>query len=329
MINNNERKITLYDIDECEEKRDEVKEKNRKSIPLINTMEKEFNEKYGKSLNEFYGKKETYDYYFMNRFCDAVVSGVTDARNLTEFKKLNFDLNQTKEYCYDISMINYREYILGDKEHILAPVEASKMMREIIHYMKQRIDVDINQIKIEEEYLDYSKPKMLMISGHDSTISCHQVFILNSLGYDINEYFRFANYASQLALEVTRRVATADEIKKMTYSDYFVNYYFNDELIFNVTVEDFINKIEPKLWTDEQIDIFCGFKKENNNNKKNEDDNNNYSSFKFMLWILLVTLVIIFATTTVILLVKLRKMKKKIAQNETTISMVDRKLSNI
>ena len=115
----------------------------------------------------------------------------------------------------------------------------------------------------------------------------------------------------------------------MTYSDYFVNYYFNDELIFNVTVEDFINKIEPKLWTDEQIDIFCGFKKENNNNKKNEDDNNNYSSFKFMLWILLVTLVIIFATTTVILLVKLRKMKKKIAQNETTISMVDRKLSNI
>ena len=329
MINNNERKITLYDIDECEEKRDEVKEKNRKSIPLINTMEKEFNEKYGKSLNEFYGKKETYDYYFMNRFCDAVVSGVTDARNLTEFKKLNFDLNQTKEYCYDISMINYREYILGDKEHILAPVEASKMMREIIHYMKQRIDVDINQIKIEEEYLDYSKPKMLMISGHDSTISCHQVFILNSLGYDINEYFRFANYASQLALEVTRRVATADEIKKMTYSDYFVNYYFNDELIFNVTVKDFINKIEPKLWTDEQIDIFCGFKKENNNNKKNEDDNYNYSSFKFMLWIILVTLVIIFATTTVILLVKLRKMKKKIAQNETTISMVDRKLSNI
>lgn len=27
MINNNERKITIYDIDECEEKRDEVKEK--------------------------------------------------------------------------------------------------------------------------------------------------------------------------------------------------------------------------------------------------------------------------------------------------------------
>ena len=31
MINNNERKITLYDIDECEEKRDEIKKKNKKN----------------------------------------------------------------------------------------------------------------------------------------------------------------------------------------------------------------------------------------------------------------------------------------------------------
>ena len=328
-IDNNERKITLYDIDECEEKRDEMKEKNRKSIPLLKAMEQEFNEKYGKRLNEIYVQNETYDYYFMNRFCDAVISGATEARNLTEFKKLKFDLNQTKEYCYNVSMINYREYILGDKDHILASVEASKMMREIIHYMKQRIDIDINQIKIEEDYLDYSKPKMLMISGHDSTISCHQVFILNSLGFDINKYFRFANYASQLALEVTRRVANVDEIKKMTYSDYFVNYFFNDELIFNVSVKEFIDKIEPKLWTDEEIDTFCGFKKENNNNKNKENDDNNNSTTQFMIWIVLVTLVIIFLSSTIILSVKLIKMKHKLDQNETTISMVDRKLSNI
>jgi hypothetical protein len=225
-------------------------------------------------------------------------------------------------------MINYREYILGDKDHILASLEASKMMREIIHYMKQRIDADINQIKIEEDYLDYSKPKMLMISGHDSTISCHQVFILNSLGLDINKYFRFANYASQLALEVTRRVANVDEIKKMTYSDYFVNYFFNDELIFNVSVKEFIDKIEPKLWTDEEIDTFCGFKKENNNKNKENDDNNNFTT-QFMIWIVLVTLVIIFLSSTIILSVKLIKMKHKLDQNETTISMVDRKLSNI
>jgi len=326
MINNNEKKITLYDIDECEEKRDEVKEKNRKSIHLLKDMEQEFNEKYGKSLNEFYGQNETYDYYFMNRFCDAVVSGITDARNLTEFKKLKFDLNETKEYCYNVSMINYREYILGDKEHILAPLESSKMMREIIHYMKQRIDVDISQIKIEEEYLDYSKPKMLMISGHDSTISCHQVFILNSLGYDINKYFRFANYASQLALEVTRREATVDEIKKMTYSDYYVNYYFNDELIFNVSAKEFIDKIEPKLWTDDQIDTFCGFKKDNKNNDNISDNN---SMIQSLIWLLLITLVFIFLTSTIILSINLRTVKQKLAQNETTISMVDRKLSNI
>ena len=142
---------------------------------------------------------------------------------------------------------------------------------------------------------------MVMISGHDSTISCHQVFILYSLGFDINTYFRFANYASQLALEVTRRVTTVDEIKKMTYSDYFVNYYFNDELIFNISVKEFIDKIEPKLWTVEQIDTFCGFKKENNNSKNKENNNNNNSTIQFMIWIVLVTLVIIFVSSTVIL----------------------------
>jgi hypothetical protein len=63
------------------------------------------------------------------------------------------------------------------QEHILTSLEASKLMREIIHYMKKRIDIDINQEKVEEEYLDYSRPKMVMISGHDSTIYCHEMFI--------------------------------------------------------------------------------------------------------------------------------------------------------
>ena len=50
------------------------------------------------------------------------------------------------------------------------------------------------------------------------------MFIINSLGYN-NEYFRGSKYAAQLALEVTRRDVPSEEVKKMTYSDYTLNYY--------------------------------------------------------------------------------------------------------
>ena len=35
MINDEEKKITIYDIGECKEKRDQIKEKNRKTLPII------------------------------------------------------------------------------------------------------------------------------------------------------------------------------------------------------------------------------------------------------------------------------------------------------
>ena len=317
MINDNEKKITLYDIGECQKKRDEIKKKNRETLPIMIKMQKEFNENYGKKLNDFYGENKTYDYIFMNRLCDAFVSSLTEGRNLTEFKKTRIDFEEMEKYCYQIQKMNYQEHILGDNEHILAPLEAIKLMKEIIHYMKKRIDIDRTQENIEEKYLDYSRPKMVMISGHDSTISCHQMFIINCLGYD-DEYFRGTKYGAQLALEVTRRDATLEEIKKMTYKDYNLNYYFNDELLFNITVDEFIKKIEPKLWTDEQIDNFCGF------NNKNNDKDNTFNSTILLIGIIILTLVLIFATTTIILSVKLYSLVKSKKEDSRQISMSEK-----
>ena len=326
MINNNEKKITLYDIGECEKVRDEIKKKNRENLPIMIKMQKEFNENYGKILNDFYGEEKIYDYIFMNRLCDAVISSLIEGRNLTEFKKTGIDCDKMKVYCHEIQKMNYQEHILGDDEHILAYLEASKLMREIIHYMKKRIDIDITQEKIEEEYLDYSRPKMVMISGHDSTISCHQMFIINCLGFS-DDYFRGAKYGAQLALEVTRRDSTLEEIKKMTYKDYILNYYFNDELLFNITVDEFIKKIEPKLWTDEQINDFCGFSN-SNNNKKDDKKGNKLNSIELMILTILFALFIIFLTTTIVLCVKISKKKKETRESLTQISMSDKKYVN-
>ena len=317
MINDNEKKIAIYDIGECEEVRDNIKTNNRNTLPIIINMEKEFNELFGEKLKDFYGLKEkkTYDYLFMNRLCDAVISGLTDGRSLDEFKKKVVDPMEIKDYCYEVQKLNYREHILGDKDHILAPLESSKLLKEIIYYMKKRIDIDIKQKKIEEHYLDYSNPKMFMISGHDSTIACHEMFIINCLNLDIEKYFKLPKYGGQLALEITRRDATVEEIQQMTYKNYTVNYYFNDELLFTIDVEQFLQKIEPKLWTDEQIDEFCGF------NKGIKEVNN---TIILMIGIVLLSLFFIFFTTTIILSVKLCKRNNRNDSDDNQISMVGR-----
>ena len=99
--------------------------------------------------------------------------------------------------------------------------------------MNKRIQNDIKKNKnpnddVDKNLDDYSNPKMLMISGHDTTISCFEVFLSVAFDKNINEFYRFPEFASQISFEVVRK----DGVKGETEDDYLVNYYFDDEPIF-------------------------------------------------------------------------------------------------
>ena len=277
MINHNERKIIIFDIPGCTEEREEVKKKNRESLQIIKDFQKDFNEKYGERLNKFFGTNNTeYEFPYINSICDAFISAYTDTRELTEFKKSGIDFNEFQEYCLEYNKINFLYHFCGDEEKSIPHLETSKLMGEFIHYMKKRIDADINGEKIEENHKDYSRPKMVILSGHDSTLSSHEVLLMDALGYN-SSFYRFPKFAAQMAFEVTRK---DDGKKKNDYSDYYINYYFNDEHMFNMTVKEFIEKVEPQLWSSEKINEFCGFdegknKKVINSNSDNNNINNN------------------------------------------------------
>lgn len=155
-------------------------------------------------------------------------------------------------------------------------------MSELIYYMKRRLDADITEEDEDANYKDYSIPRMLMISGHDSTTSADEIFILNALGLNVTEKYIFPRYASQLALEVR---AKDDSKKKTSYADYYVVGYFNDEELFNVPADEFIKKVEGDIWPQEKIDKFCGFDEDkttpdsqNGNNENNGTSENNGNS---------------------------------------------------
>jgi hypothetical protein len=255
MTNANERKLRLFSLNECKDKVYAIEDKNLETLPNLISFVEEFNTKYGEKINKFEGKSgEKYDIYFIDTFCDAFISGYTEDREMEEFKKTGIDFKELEEYCYEYSRICFLYHYSGDKEKIIPHLEASRLVDEFIYYMLLRIDADMNGENIDEKYKDYSKPKMLMISAHETTVSFHEIFMMDALG--LNEsFYTFPKYAAQMAFEVTR----SNDGPKKSYNDYFINYYFNDDLKLRMPVQEFIEKIEPHIWSKEKIDDFCGF----------------------------------------------------------------------
>ena len=304
MVNDNDKKMNVYDLRECTEERDQIKKENRETIPYLINFTREYNEKYGETLNKFFGTNKTFTLLDIDDFCDAFLSSYTDQRELTEFKKeTELDLNETYDYCYEYFRVTYLYHFHGDEQKTLAHVDSSKLMSELIYFMKRRLDADITEEDEDANFKDYSIPKMLMISGHDSTTSADEIFLLNALGLNITEKYIFPRYAAQLALEVR----TKDDSKKPTsYSDYYVIGYFNDEELFNVPADEFIQKVEREIWPQEKIDEYCGFgdtqiipinQNGNTTNNSGSKKDNAKTAYKVLMSIFICLSAILLATT--------------------------------
>ena len=311
MINHNERKIIVFDIEGCIEEKEKVKKKNRESLEILKNFTKNFNNKYGIILNNFFGdNSKEYNLLEIDKICDAFISAYTDTRELTDFKNTGINFTEFENICYEYNRLNFYYHYSGDKEKVLPHLETSKLMNEFIYYMKKRIDADINGENLTEKYKDYSRPKMIMLSGHDSTLSSHEIFLLEAFGLDYS-YYRFPKFAAQMAFEVTRK----NDGPKNNYSDYIIHYYFNDEEIYNLTVEDFIDKVGPHIWTDQKINNFCRFDDEINPIKngsfpeKKDNANNAKTAYKVLM--------IIFIVIAALLLILIILLSTLLAENQT------------
>jgi hypothetical protein len=208
-----------------------------------------------------------YKYNFTSaaKICDTYIACYTDGRNMSDFKSTGINSNEMSNLynlCLDFMRIYYLEYHFRGED--IFYLEGSKIMELLINHTKRSIDADINN--------DNSQiyPKMLIYSGHDSTVSKQEFFLMKAFGHN-NSFYKFPTYASQLAFEIMRK---DDNKEKRTYSDYFVNYYFNDELLLNVPAKEFIDKVEEHIWSDERINSFCGYNSKYESNNGTDTFNN-------------------------------------------------------
>ena len=217
------------DSDNIRDCKGEKEEKNSSYSKNIENVIKEFHEKYAEKVDEITGKTaHNYSFSEIKSLCDPFIADYTDGRNMESFKKTGVNFDEFFGFCKKVTGYYYSEYFIqGNNTRLL---KGSEIMKLLISYIKTSIDADINSKK---------SPKFLIFSAHDTTITQQELFILQSLGLNIEDYYRFPTYASQMAFEISRK---DDDNKNRKYSDYLMNYYFNDELILNMTADEFINK---------------------------------------------------------------------------------------
>ena len=179
MINDNDRKINVYDIEECKKGRDQIRKKNTANISIIfRNYNDNFNKKYAQSFNKYFGEvNKTYYGSALNDICDTFTSNYWDSRKMENlYDKTNLNFTELYYDCLEFFRFLYLEIFHGDKEKTLAHIDSSKLMRELIYYMKRRLDSHITEDDEDANYKDYSYPRMLMISGHDATVTADLIF---------------------------------------------------------------------------------------------------------------------------------------------------------
>lgn len=291
MINDLERKMIIYDISSCLWKRDEMREKNLKNSEPLKKLVDDFFKNYTANLKKLYGTDhgKKFDIHLFDNFCDAFIAGRTELKEMKNLTEAGLNTDEMLKTCFEFMKLNFRDWISGDDERVLPTLESSKMMREMIHYMKQRIEADIKNENISLELQDYSRPKMIMVSAHDSTTSMWEMFLIKIfLDNNATKYYDFPTFATQLSFEVVRDKSLDNKTK--TEDDYTINFYFNDRLFLNKSVNEFIKTVEDNLYSDEKINEICKF------DAKKDDKEEEEKGLYF-------TLMIVFAATTGLFLI--------------------------
>ena len=276
------------------------------------------NKEFQNSLNNFIDKyaEKIYNYtkYEINKnnvgiigyICDDFICDYTDDRNLTELeKKAKINIQDFKNDCIDF-MEKYFHYVYnGDEDKILAIFQTSGFMKELLFYMKRRLDANMTEEDEDANYADYSRPRMLMKSGHDTTVTFDLFYFIKALDLNETEIYKYPTFASQLAVEVR---TNKDNCKN--YSDYYIVCYYNNKTIFNMTADEFIYKVNNTLITEAKIKDYCGIEEnDNTDNKSNDDKTDTTQNTYKMLLIILISLCSIFLVIIIILACKLSKKK--------------------
>jgi len=312
VVRTSERKMNVQDSSGCSDKVNKTRDNNKVTKKIIIDAASEFNSKYSKKLHNYYDKNPenfTYDFDWIGLFCDTLVSDYSDGRKMEDFfNRTGIIMDELLSDCWKIIEINFRDDFFGDDNNEVIRLGESTLIKEILHYMKLRIDEDIKSENEEINVSDYSKPKMLIYSGHDSTLTGEEMFMIKFFGLKVEDYI-YPTYTTQLSFEVTR---DDERPEKLDYSMYKVSFYINDKVLVSKNFDEFKKIVENNALSKHQINEYCDGKKEEKSN-----------SGHIYAVICLGCLSCAFLVIIIILVLKLKSIKDKESDNKNNSLMND------
>ena len=203
---------------------------------IMNFMKKLTN-KYGKALMKLENTTNStflFKYINTHKYMDSFIADLTDGRNLTSIKNLIGEENMEdfKNLCFEYLFLDWN----GTNFYKTKTAQVS-MTYTFKTILKKMNDIIYNK----------SKVKYLIYSLHDNTIAGFEVF--NQLAF--NTSLQYTYFAENIYFELY-----------MENKQHFVRLISRDNIRLVVTYQEFKEKVEKLLLTDEEISEFCGWDKE-------------------------------------------------------------------
>ena len=214
----------------------------------IKNFQRIFNDTYGKYIFQFMNVS-TPNYLFVNNnlhyICDTYIADYISGRDMPHIKKTGIDMDKFYDHCLNHTILTTYDAYYGIPPTKLSYLTVSPIFRTIFNYMDRRI-------KLNEEHtpdkIEPSSPKFVIYSGHDSTIAGMDIFLKTefNIDYDIPEYT-----TSQL-FELWQNK-----------SGYFVKYLYNQKEKAVYELNDFKEKINKKILSENEVNEICKPKTKN------------------------------------------------------------------
>ena len=130
---------------------------------------------------------------------------------------------------------------------------SSPIFKDILHYM----DNIILNHKLKNDQLNKKKktPKFVMYSGHDYIIAAVQLYL--NAAFNISCFY--PGFAANQFFELHKQNGIEEE--NLNENHFHVEYFFNGNLLINVSYTEFKRKISELMWSMEQIVDFCKVEK--------------------------------------------------------------------
>lgn len=185
---------------------------------------------------------------------DAVIANYFEENDFKRFFNNKNDLNEFIKEIIKFKTIDMTTAYYDDSNSFKARVVVSNILIDILNQIEYR-KLHVNSLK---EY-NNNYPKMIILSGHDTTLSPF-IVVLN---YIYNTKIVYIPYASYLNIQV-------DYVKlKNNLFKWDVKIIYNDNTIVHDSLDSFEHNLKKIIIPNDQISKFCKLNKYKDHSRKN------------------------------------------------------------